>query len=343
MNTQVALFNTFNIETELGAGGGGTVYKAWHTRLQKHVVIKEYKRGLSCATETRCSEVEALKNVKSPYLPQIYDVIAEHGSVFSVMEYIEGESFDKLLGRGRIFSPPEVVRWYSQLASALEKLHEKDVCHRDIKPANIMLAPGGDVCLIDFNAALVKGNSAKFISRSLGYASPEQYELFERYAQNGKSTRIEASFAVARMAQVAQRYGFFGDACPDGTDGQVVECSGEDNKTQLSDSGCLPIISNSAAPAPYSQPPIPLRLQTAIDWKLSDIYSLGATMHHILTGKRPQERAANIIAIPKRDRLNSSITRIILKSMHPEPKNRFASASELAEAIQHIEKYKTGR
>ena len=67
----------YRIESELGSGGGGVVYKAWHTRLQKHVVIKELKRGSDNDIVTQRNEVEALKNVKSAYLPQVYDFIAE--------------------------------------------------------------------------------------------------------------------------------------------------------------------------------------------------------------------------------------------------------------------------
>ena len=45
---------------------------------------------------------------------------------------------------------------------ALEAIHKQNICHRDIKPANIMLTPDGDVCLIDFNAALVSGNDVRY-------------------------------------------------------------------------------------------------------------------------------------------------------------------------------------
>lgn len=76
----------YRIETELGSGGGGIVYKAWHTRLQKYVVIKELKRGTKDSIETQRNEVEALKNVKSAYLPQVLDFFSEDKRVFTVME-----------------------------------------------------------------------------------------------------------------------------------------------------------------------------------------------------------------------------------------------------------------
>ena len=82
----------YQIESELGSGGGGIVYKAWHTRLQKHVVIKELKRGSANDLETQRNEVEALKSVKSEYLPQVFDFLTEGDRIFTVIEFIEGES-----------------------------------------------------------------------------------------------------------------------------------------------------------------------------------------------------------------------------------------------------------
>ena len=74
------------------------------------------------------------------------------------MDYIEGESLDKLLKRGVRFSQPQVIKWAKQLLEALSYLHSeihgsppRGFVHSDIKPANLMLTPSGDICLIDFN------------------------------------------------------------------------------------------------------------------------------------------------------------------------------------------------
>ena len=114
---------TYRIETELGSGGGGTVYKAWHTRLQKRVVIKELKSGSTHDIETQRNEVVALKNVKSAYLTQVFDFLTEGDRANTVIEFVEGESLDKPLKRGQKFTQPQVVKWYGQLVSALESIH----------------------------------------------------------------------------------------------------------------------------------------------------------------------------------------------------------------------------
>ena len=314
MNMNDFVDSTYRIETRLGAGGGGTVYKAWHMRLQKHVVIKEYKRGVSDSVQARRNEVEALKNIKNPYLPQVYDLITGTSDTLTVMEYLEGESFDSLLASGKRFSQSEVITWYGWLASALESLHSQNICHRDIKPANIMLTPSGEVCLIDFNAASIGGNSARFISRSLGYASPEQYELFER---------IERSHSEIIHKDDSDKYYF---------------SPGFDDKTEFTETSTMieSIIFQSTNPC--SLTPTSSRAEPALDWKRSDIYSLGAAMYHILTGKRPHERASEVIAISKLGRYYRGIRRIIEKSMKLKPTERYTSATELTKAINRIQK-----
>jgi len=336
VNTRTFADNTYRIIKRLGTGGGGTVYLVWHKNLQEFVVIKKQGDtkqgdgssafpsacGTFCCTGAQRNEFEILENVKSRYLPQVYGFISEDNITFTVMEYIEGENFDSLLKRGFRFSQTEVFKWYAQLTSALKTLHRHNICHRDIKPANIMLKPSGDICLIDFNSALVYGKATKFISRSPGYASPEQYELFERL----KNTGVAISYP--------------------GNNDNDCEFPGYDNKTQLSETtDFLPTL-DPMNPVTYHTFPPPIQLcggapamrtgrffESRVDWKLSDIYSLGAAMYHILTGKRPHERASEVIRLFKLGNYEQNIVSIIEKSMRLEPSERFASAAELGIAI----------
>jgi serine/threonine-protein kinase len=170
---------TYQIESELDSGGGGVIYKAWHNRLQKYVVLKRIRDDSTLNNEKyQRGEADILKNLKHANLPQIYDFLTEESGVYTVMELIPGTSFAEFLGKGARFSQRDVVRWAEQLSSALAYLHTQTppVLHSDIKPANIMLTPDGDVCLIDFNISLVlDGGEASALGVSHGYASPEQY------------------------------------------------------------------------------------------------------------------------------------------------------------------------
>ena len=197
MKLSNVLSETYLIEQELSSGSGGVVYKAWHKRLRIHVVIKELNHSLHINEASRRNEAEALKRIKSLYIPRVLDFLSEDDRSFTIMEYIEGESFGNLLKKHGKFNQYRVIEWYGQIASALVELHEQDICHCDIKPSNIILTPTGKACLIDFNMAVVKGNDTHLISRSRGYASPEQYKLFVLYKNLEASSDDEVDWKLS--------------------------------------------------------------------------------------------------------------------------------------------------
>ena len=168
--------DVYDIQERLGSGTGGVVYKAYHRRLRQTVVIKQIRTDrISGALQRR--EVDILKNLHHPYLPQVFDFLTlSDGSVYTVMSYIPGQSLRQAAESGRAFSQRELVRWGMQLCSALNCLHTQrpPILHADVKPDNIMLTPEGDICLIDFNVSLYLDGGA-VLGYTEGYTSPEQH------------------------------------------------------------------------------------------------------------------------------------------------------------------------
>jgi len=295
-NLPDSIDSTYRVECELGSGGGGIVYKAWHSRLNKYVVIKADKQGIAADPDSCRNEADALKNVKCMYIPQVFDYLEKDNRSYTIIEYVEGVSFDKLLKENRSFERADLIRWYLQLASALKSIHERGICHRDIKPSNIMLTTEGDAYLIDFNSALVGDNTTRTMSRSPGYASPEQNELFAKL----ESGRLK----------------FETD-----NDQTVVEVDEAECVTELSDNDSM--LQNPTKPV----------LQRGIDWKLSDVYSLGAAMYHLLTGKRPLLPADDTVIFANAGYSEDILRYVIDRSLKRDPNLRFPSADELVQIL----------
>ena len=95
----------YEIHEKIGAGGGGIVYLGRHLRLEKWVILKADKRTLKTEAESLRREVDLLKGLSHTYIPQVYDFVQEDGIVYTVMDFIEGESLDKILKRNQI--PPQ--------------------------------------------------------------------------------------------------------------------------------------------------------------------------------------------------------------------------------------------
>ena len=171
----------YEIEQQIGAGGGGVVYLGRHLRLDKQVVLKADKRTLNTNPEALRREVDMLKGLSHTYIPQVYDFVQQDGVVYTVMDFIEGESLDKILKRGQLPSQPQLIAWACELLEALVYLHSRPphgILHGDIKPANIMLRPNGSICLIDYNIALALGeDGAVRVGHSRGYANKIQYKF----------------------------------------------------------------------------------------------------------------------------------------------------------------------
>ena len=126
------------------------------------------------------AEANLMKRLDHPSLPRIVDIIDNGVTIFVVMDYIEGESLDKILKAEGPQPEALVVGWAKQLCDALSYLHSQKppIIYRDMKPANVMLKPEGNIKIIDFGIAreYKEQNLADTtVLGTKGYAPPEQY------------------------------------------------------------------------------------------------------------------------------------------------------------------------
>lgn len=176
----------YEIIRQIGKGGGGIVWLAEHLNMQKKVILKEIVHDLyGMDTEILRTEVDILKRLKHPCLPQVYDYLVIAGKVYTVMEYVPGHNLQEYMDQGAHFSQQQIVVWARQLAEVLVYMHSQPhpVIHRDIKPSNIMVKPDGTICLIDFNISDDTAKHSSLSGYSRGFASPEQIEKAELEAR----------------------------------------------------------------------------------------------------------------------------------------------------------------
>lgn len=252
----------YEILKEIGHGGMSTVYLAMDKNLNKQWAVKEIRKNGNDANDLSVvnslqAEADLMKKLDHPALPRIVDIINDAETICIIMDYIEGETLEKIISEYGAQPEETVIGWAMQLCDALQYLHSQKppIIYRDMKPANVMLNPEGNLKVIDFGIAREYKEKSLADTTTLGtrgYCPPEQY---------GKQTDAR-----------------------------------------------------------------------------SDIYALGMTMHHLLTGQDPRLPGYEYASIRQyRSELSGSLERIVDKCVAIDPENRYQSCSELMYALQNRE------
>lgn len=249
----------YEILKEIGHGGMSTVYLAMDKRLNKQWAVKEIRKKGSgkkdeIVVNSLLAEANLMKRLDHPALPRIVDIIDNGITIYVVMDYIEGESLDKILSEYGAQPEERVVEWAKQLCDALSYLHSQKppIIYRDMKPANVMLRPEGNIKIIDFGIAREykeQNLSDTTVLGTKGYAPPEQY-------------------------------------------------SGQTDPR-------------------------------------SDLFALGMTMHHLLTGVDPRNGEAYAPVRQWNPELSEGIEIIIDRCVEPAAENRYQSCSDLLYDLEH--------
>ncbi len=145
----------FEIVDKLGEGGMGAVYKARDTRLNRFVALKLMLPGIGEENQQFrrfAQEAQAASALNHPNIITIYDISTEAGSSYIAMEFVPGQTLDRLIAKGGMRTA-EVLRLALQIADALGAAAAAGIIHRDLKPSNIMVSEAGLVKLLDFGVA----------------------------------------------------------------------------------------------------------------------------------------------------------------------------------------------
>jgi serine/threonine-protein kinase len=184
-NSELKRFGRYEIVAELGRGAMGVVYKARDPQIERLVAVKTVSMwGQDREEETEfrmrfMNEAQAAGRLHHAAIVSIFDVgeNPENRDPYIVLEYVAGESLNRVLAREKKLPLPKALQLAEEIAEALDYAHAQGVVHRDIKPGNILVTEDGHAKIVDFGIA--KLNVAHFTlpGRVMGtpaYMAPEQ-------------------------------------------------------------------------------------------------------------------------------------------------------------------------
>jgi Tol biopolymer transport system component/tRNA A-37 threonylcarbamoyl transferase component Bud32 len=270
----------YRIESRLGQGGMGVVYKARDTQLDRIVAIKVLPPEMMASAERKqrfVQEARAASALNHPGIVTVYDVRADAGVDFIVMEYVEGRTLDQtILSKG--IGVERSLRYGAQIADAVSRAHEAGIVHRDLKPSNVIVTPDDRVKVLDFGVA-------KLLDR--GDTSSD--------AATRSSPITDAGIAVGTAAYMS----------PEQAEGRKIDAR-------------------------------------------SDIFSFGAVLYEMITGRKPFVGDSQVAVLSKVlneeptapgtlvTGLPQEIERTILRCLRKDPARRFQTMADLKVALDDL-------
>jgi serine/threonine-protein kinase len=296
----------YEIVRRLGAGGSGVVYLATDTLLQRPVVLKILRSGALSAEKIRSTvlrEARLASAIEHPNVCAIYEVGESGGEGYIVMQYVPGQSLDRLIARGPA-SPQLLLSVGIQVADGLQAAHSLGIFHRDLKPQNVMLTDGGLAKILDFGLARrlrpddanfdpAKPSASKDATVAATYTARGgtiRYMAPEQFVTGHSSVQSDIwALGVILYELASGRYPF---ARPDAEDFQVIR------SIQFSDPAELAQI------VPEIAPELKSVIDTCLEKNPSARYAAAADVREALktimkalqieTGSIPGDAAANL-------------------------------------------------
>jgi serine/threonine protein kinase len=177
-------FAGYEVDSVVGSGGIGILYRARQVRLDRPVALKLVEPDVArdpVIRERLRREARMVASLDHPNVVPLYEAGEEDGTVYIVTRWVEGTELGNLILREGFLEPGRAARTAAQIAAALEMAHEKGLVHRDIKPSNVILTSEDHVYLTDFGLTKRAGTAPGLtgVDQMLGtvdYVAPEQIE-----------------------------------------------------------------------------------------------------------------------------------------------------------------------
>lgn len=182
MADNIKKIGKYVIESEIGRGAMGRVYKGLDQVIHRHVAIKTLsQRGTDSEgnefAERFRQEAQAAGRLNHPGIVSVYEYGEDGDLAYIAMELVEGQTLTELIKQQIHFNFEEASNLMVKVLEALQYAHSKGVVHRDVKPSNIMCADSGDVKIADFGIARIESSKLTQVGTVIGtpgYMSPEQ-------------------------------------------------------------------------------------------------------------------------------------------------------------------------
>jgi len=215
----------YTVERVIGAGGFGITYYALHNGLGHYFAIKEFFISAYCMRNSLnktvmlqgidpaiydkyrnkfIEEAQILARLDHPNIVKVTDIFQENNTAYLVMQFIEGQTLQRLVEQKGKLDYETAVNYIAQLSEAVDYIHQRDILHRDIKPENIIITPANKAILIDFGSAreFIHDKTQQHTSiYTQGYAPLEQYSSTGKKGSYSDIYSLGATFYFALTGQ----------------------------------------------------------------------------------------------------------------------------------------------
>jgi WD40 repeat protein len=246
----------FRIHGSLGRGGMGEVWRALDLKLRVDVALKALRPDLLSspnAVEALRQEVRSARDVVSPNVCRVFDLVEVDGRELLSMEYVDGRTLAEVLAARAPLPLDEAQNLASQILAGLEAIHRAGLVHRDIKPENVMLTPAGRVVVMDFGIAKRAAAGAATVAGTLAYMAPEQ---LRGEALDARADVFAVGLLLAEMVAPGAR---------DAAGRAAIRDAARRGLPVLDDAGWAPVLQRAVAPAREERYPSAAALGRALE------------------------------------------------------------------------------